>query len=51
MRRAGVVLALLAVTKDLHVDRRKGAWHFWDLPADGEIANNAATEFRARRET
>ena len=29
------------LTKDLYVDWRKGAWHFWDLLADGEIANNA----------
>lgn len=29
------------LTKDLHVDWRKGAWHFWDLLSDGEIANNA----------
>jgi deoxyribodipyrimidine photo-lyase len=27
--------------KDLHVDWRAGAWHFWDLLTDGEIANNA----------
>ena len=27
--------------KDLYVDWRKGAWHFWDLLSDGEIANNA----------
>jgi deoxyribodipyrimidine photo-lyase len=27
--------------KDLHVDWRPGAWHFWDLLSDGEIANNA----------
>jgi deoxyribodipyrimidine photo-lyase len=29
------------LTKDLYVDWRKGAWHFWDLLADGEIADNA----------
>ncbi|MBN9624363.1 MAG: deoxyribodipyrimidine photo-lyase, partial [Actinobacteria bacterium] len=29
------------LTKDLYVDWRKGAWHFWDLLCDGEIANNA----------
>jgi deoxyribodipyrimidine photo-lyase len=29
------------LTKDLQVDWRKGAWHFWDLLTDGEIANNA----------
>jgi deoxyribodipyrimidine photo-lyase len=27
--------------KDLYLDWRQGAWHFWDLLADGEIANNA----------
>ena len=27
--------------KDLYVDWRSGAWHFWDLLSDGEIANNA----------
>jgi deoxyribodipyrimidine photo-lyase len=27
--------------KDLYVDWRAGAWHFWDLLTDGEIANNA----------
>ena len=29
------------LTKDLYVDWRKGAWHFWDLLSDGEVANNA----------
>jgi deoxyribodipyrimidine photo-lyase len=29
------------LTKDLYVDWRKGAWHFWDLLSDGEIADNA----------
>ena len=29
------------LTKDLYVDWRKGAWHFWDLLTDGDIANNA----------
>jgi deoxyribodipyrimidine photo-lyase len=29
------------LTKDLYVDWRKGARHFWDLLSDGEIANNA----------
>lgn len=29
------------LTKDLYVDWREGAWHFWDLLSDGEIANNA----------
>lgn len=27
--------------KDLYLDWRGGAWHFWDLLCDGEIANNA----------
>jgi deoxyribodipyrimidine photo-lyase len=27
--------------KDLYLDWREGAWHFWDLLCDGEIANNA----------
>jgi len=29
------------LSKDLYVDWRAGAWHFWDLLSDGEIANNA----------
>jgi deoxyribodipyrimidine photo-lyase len=29
------------LTKDLYVDWRKGARHFWDLLSDGDIANNA----------
>ncbi|HTR75786.1 MAG TPA: deoxyribodipyrimidine photo-lyase [Solirubrobacterales bacterium] len=29
------------LTKDLYIDWRKGAWHFWDLLSDGEIADNA----------
>ena len=29
------------LTKDLYLDWRAGAWHFWDLLSDGEIANNA----------
>jgi deoxyribodipyrimidine photo-lyase len=29
------------LTKDLYLDWRQGAWHFWDLLSDGEIANNA----------
>jgi deoxyribodipyrimidine photo-lyase len=29
------------LTKDLYVDWRRGAGHFWDLLIDGEIANNA----------
>jgi deoxyribodipyrimidine photo-lyase len=29
------------LTKDLYIDWRVGAWHFWDLLSDGEIANNA----------
>ncbi len=29
------------LTKDLYVDWRQGAWHFWDLLSDGDVANNA----------
>jgi deoxyribodipyrimidine photo-lyase len=29
------------LTKHLYVDWRKGAWHFWDLLTDGEIADNS----------
>jgi deoxyribodipyrimidine photo-lyase len=29
------------LTKDLYLDWRQGAWHFWDLLSDGDIANNA----------
>ncbi len=29
------------LVKDLYIDWRAGAWHFWDLLSDGEIANNA----------
>jgi deoxyribodipyrimidine photo-lyase len=29
------------LVKDLYIDWRRGAWHFWDLLTDGEIANNA----------
>lgn len=29
------------LTKDLYIDWRQGAWHFWDLLSDGEIADNA----------
>jgi deoxyribodipyrimidine photo-lyase len=29
------------LTKDLYVDWREGAWHFWDHLLDGDIANNA----------
>jgi deoxyribodipyrimidine photo-lyase len=29
------------LSKDLYIDWRQGAWHFWDLLSDGEIANNA----------
>jgi deoxyribodipyrimidine photo-lyase len=29
------------LTKDLYVDWRAGAAHFWDLLSDGDIANNA----------
>jgi deoxyribodipyrimidine photo-lyase len=29
------------LTKDLYIDWRAGARHFWDLLSDGEVANNA----------
>jgi len=29
------------LTKELSIDWRQGAWHFWDLLVDGDIANNA----------
>jgi deoxyribodipyrimidine photo-lyase len=29
------------LTKDLYIDWRAGAWHFWDLLSDGDVANNA----------
>jgi deoxyribodipyrimidine photo-lyase len=29
------------LTRELNVDWRQGAWHFWDLLVDGDIANNA----------
>jgi deoxyribodipyrimidine photo-lyase len=29
------------LTKDLYLDWRAGAWHFWDLLCDGDVANNA----------
>ena len=29
------------LTKDLYLDWREGARHFWDLLADGDVANNA----------
>jgi len=29
------------LTKDLYVDWRRGAWHFWDLLTDGDIADNS----------
>ncbi len=29
------------LTKDLYIDWREGARHFWDLLVDGDIANNA----------
>ena len=38
--RARMTVASFLV-KDLYVDWRSGAWHFWDLLSDGEIANNA----------
>jgi deoxyribodipyrimidine photolyase len=38
--RARMIVASF-LTKDLYVDWRWGAEHFWDLLSDGEIANNA----------
>jgi len=38
--RARMIVASF-LTKDLYLDWRWGAWHFWDLLGDGEIANNA----------
>jgi deoxyribodipyrimidine photo-lyase len=38
--RARLIVASF-LTKDLHLDWRDGARHFWDLLVDGEIANNA----------
>jgi deoxyribodipyrimidine photo-lyase len=38
--RARLIVASF-LTKDLYLDWRWGAWHFWDLLSDGEIANNA----------
>jgi deoxyribodipyrimidine photo-lyase len=38
--RARMIVASF-LTKDLYLDWRWGAWHFWDLLSDGEIANNA----------
>ena len=35
------MIAASFLTKDLYVDWRWGARHFWDLLSDGEIANNA----------
>ena len=35
------LIAASFLTKDLYLDWREGARHFWDLLADGEIANNA----------
>ena len=35
------LIAASFLTKDLRIDWRRGAWHFWDLLLDGEIANNA----------
>jgi deoxyribodipyrimidine photo-lyase len=29
------------LTKDLYIDWREGARHFWDLLRDGDVANNA----------
>jgi deoxyribodipyrimidine photo-lyase len=38
--RARMIVASF-LTKDLYIDWRWGADHFWDLLSDGEIANNA----------
>ncbi|HKG35022.1 MAG TPA: deoxyribodipyrimidine photo-lyase [Solirubrobacterales bacterium] len=38
--RARLIVASF-LTKDLHLDWREGARHFWDLLVDGDIANNA----------
>ncbi len=38
--RARLVVASF-LTKDLYIDWREGARHFWNLLADGEIANNS----------
>ncbi len=38
--RARLIVASF-LTKDLYIDWRLGARHFWDLLADGEIANNS----------
>jgi deoxyribodipyrimidine photo-lyase len=38
--RARMVVASF-LCKDLYLDWRRGARHFWDLLADGDIANNA----------
>jgi deoxyribodipyrimidine photo-lyase len=35
------MIAASFLTKDLYLDWRWGAGHFWDLLSDGEIANNA----------
>ncbi len=35
------LIAASFLTKDLYLDWRWGARHFWDLLSDGEIANNA----------
>ena len=41
MHNRGRMTVASFLTKDLYVDWREGAWHFWDLLCDGEIANNA----------
>jgi deoxyribodipyrimidine photo-lyase len=38
--RARLIVASF-LTKDLYIDWRQGARHFWDLLADGDIANNS----------
>ncbi|HVD86785.1 MAG TPA: deoxyribodipyrimidine photo-lyase [Solirubrobacterales bacterium] len=41
MHNRGRMTVASFLCKDLYVDWRAGAWHFWDLLCDGEIANNA----------
>lgn len=41
MHNRGRMTVASFLCKDLYLDWRVGAWHFWDLLSDGEIANNA----------
>ena len=41
MHNRGRMIAASFLSKDLYLDWRWGARHFWDLLSDGEIANNA----------